>query len=80
MITQEPKTYEKPNIFYIKSVVIEHPITSHKFFKTKRQAEKASQVGSNSSLYSDTKKSEHFLNEKNVKITKRSHAFARSKS
>ena len=75
MITQDPKTFEKPNIFYIKSVVIEHPITSHKFFKTKIQAEEASQVVSNSSLYSDTRK---FFNKKNVKITKRSYAFARS--
>ena len=33
-----------------------------------KQAEK---VDSNSSLYSDTKQSQHFLNEKNVKVTKR---------
>ena len=32
-------------------------------------------VGSNSSLYSDTTKSKFFLSEKNVKITKRVHAF-----
>ena len=36
------------------------------------QAEKS---GSNCSSYSDTKNSENFLNEKNVKITKREHAF-----
>ena len=32
-------------------------------------------VGSNSSLYSDTTKSKTFLSKKNVKITKRVHAF-----
>ena len=42
----------------IKSVIAEHPKTSHKLSKTIRQAEK---VSSNSSLYSDTK---HFWNGK----------------
>ena len=51
---------------------MEHPKTSHKLSKTVRQAEK---VGSNNSLYSNTKKCENFLKEKNVKITKREHAF-----
>ena len=37
-----------------------------------RQAEK---VSSNNCLYSDTKKRANFLNEQNVKITKREHAF-----
>ena len=37
----------------IKSVIAEHPKTSHKLSKTIRQTEK---VGSNSFLYSDTKK------------------------
>ena len=41
----------------IKSVNTEHPETLHKLSKTIRQAEK---VGSNSSLYSDTKKEETF--------------------
>ena len=44
----------------------------HKLFKTIRQAEK---VGSNSSLYIDTKKSKNFLIKKNVKIIKRAHTF-----
>ena len=44
----------------------------HKLSKTIRQAEK---VGPNISLYSNTKKSENFLNKINVKITKRVHAF-----
>ena len=50
------KTFENPNIVNIKSVIIEHPKTSHKLSKTIRQTEKVSEVGSNSSLYSDTKK------------------------
>ena len=36
---------------------------------------KTKKVGSNSSLYSDTKKSKYFLNAKTVKIKKRRHAF-----
>ena len=41
------------NIVDIKSVIIEHPKTSHKLSKTIKQAEK---VRSNSSLYNNTKK------------------------
>ena len=52
-------------------MITEHPKTSYKLSKTTRQAEK---VGSDSSLCSDIKKSENFLNEKNVRITKRVHA------
>ena len=47
------KTFENPNIVNIKSVITEHPKTSHELSKTITQAEK---VGSNSSLNSDTKK------------------------
>ena len=68
IITYQPKTFEKPNIFDIKSINIEHPTTSHKLSET---IIKAAKVGSNSSLYTDTKKSENFLNEKYVKTTKR---------
>ena len=50
IIIQQPKTFENPNIVDIKSVIIEHPKTSHKLPKTIRQAAKVSQVGSNSSL------------------------------
>ena len=32
-------------------------------------------MGFNSSFYSDTKKGKNFLNEKNIKITKWTHAF-----
>ena len=43
-----------------------------KTFKTIRQVEK---VGFKNCLYSNTKTSENFLNEKNVKITERDHTF-----
>ena len=56
LITYQLKTFENPNID-IKPVITEHPKTSHKLSKTIRQAEK---VGSNSSLYSDTKKGKIF--------------------
>ena len=57
IIIYQPKTFENPNIVDIKSIIIEHPKTSHKLSKTIRQAEK---VGSNSSLYSGTKKVKKF--------------------
>ena len=63
----QPKTFENPSIVDIKQVITEHPETPHKLSKTIRYAEK---VGSNSSLYSDTKKCEKFLNEGNVKLKK----------
>ena len=59
----------------MKSVIIEHPKTSSKLSKTIRQAEIFFKVRSNSSLYSDTKRSEIFLNQKIVKIIKWVHAF-----
>ena len=52
---------ENSNIVDIKSIISEHP-------------KKVEKVCSNSSFYSDAKKRKHFLNEKNVKITKREHA------
>ena len=66
-ITYQPKTFENTIIFYIKSVITEHPKASRKLSKNEK-------VGSNSTLYSDTKKVK-IINEKNVKITKRKHAF-----
>ena len=51
----------------MKSVITEHPKTSHKLSKAMGKGEK---VGCNSSLYSDTEKSQNFLNEKNIKVTK----------
>ena len=48
-ITYQPKTFENTIIFYIKSVITEHPKASRKLPKNEK-------VGSNSSLYSDTKK------------------------
>ena len=50
-ITYQSKTFENPYIVDIKTVITEHPKTSHKLFKTTGKVEK---VGSNSSLYSDT--------------------------
>ena len=53
IITQQPKTFKNPNTVDIKSVIKKHSRTSQKLSKTIKQAEK---VGSNSPLYSDTKK------------------------
>ena len=54
IIIQQLKATENPNIVDIKSVIIEHPKTSHKLTPTIRQAKKVCQVGfcksSNSSL------------------------------
>ena len=72
IITYQPKIFQNPSTVYIKSVITEHPQTSHKLSKTIRKGEK---MNSKSSLYSDTKKMKNFLNEKNAKITKRAHAF-----
>ena len=66
IITYQPKTFENRNTVHIKSIITEHPKTSHKLFKTIRQAGK---VGSNSSLYSDTKKVKIF-SKKKIRNTK----------
>ena len=58
IFTYQKKTFENSNIVDIKPVITEHPKTLHKLSKTIRQAEK---VGSNSFLYSDTKKSKNFF-------------------
>ena len=68
-ITQQPKHFDNVNI---KSVITEHPNTSHKLSKTIRQAEK---VSSSSSLYSDTQKSLNSLNKINIKTAKQEHSF-----
>ena len=47
IITQQPKAFENPNIVDIKSVITEHPKTSHLLSKTITQDEKGSQKGSN---------------------------------
>ena len=62
ILTYQPKTFRNPDVFDIKSVITEHPGTSHKLSK-------AEKVCSNS-FYIMIQKSENFLNEKNVKITK----------
>ena len=66
IITYQPKTCENPNPVDIKSVITEHLKISHKLYKAIRNAKK---VGSNSSLYSDTKRSENVLNEETVNLT-----------
>ena len=53
IITHQRKTFENPNILDTKSVIVEHPKTSHRLSKTVRRAEKVSQLGYNISLYSD---------------------------
>ena len=50
IITYEPKTFEDPSTVHIKPVIAEH-----------LKVEKAEQVASISSLYSDTKMSENFF-------------------
>ena len=57
IITYQSKTFRNLNIDYIKSVITEHPKTSHKLSKIIGQAKK---VVSNISLYSNTKKREMF--------------------
>ena len=49
IFTSQTKSFENPNIVDIKSVITEHPKASHKWSKSEK-------VGSNSSLYSNTKK------------------------
>ena len=61
IIIQHPKTFENTNIVDIKSVMIEHPKISHKLSKTIGKDEK---VGSNSFMYSDTKKVKIFWSKK----------------
>ena len=66
IITYQLKNFKNPNIVDIKSISTNHPRTSHKLSNTTKQAE---EVGSNSSLCSDTEKVK-FLNEKKCKNSK----------
>ena len=59
--TKQPKSFENLQIVDINSVTTEHPKNSHKLKKTIRQAKK---LGTNSSLYSDTKKVKIFWTNK----------------
>ena len=68
IITYQPKTFQNSNIVDGRSVITEHPRTSHKLPETSWR------IGSNSSLYSD-KKREKILNAKNVKNNKSSTCF-----
>ena len=60
--------FENSNIVNIKSLTIEHPKTSRKLFKTRRQAENVSKVGSGNNsdnpLYNETKKAKSFWMQK----------------
>ena len=71
IITDQPKSFESLEIVDIKSAITEQSKTSHKLSKTRMQAEK---VGSNRSLYRDTKKWK-ILNEKKCKNNKMSTSF-----
>ena len=66
IITNQPKIFEKPSNDDIKSVITEHPKTSHKLCMAIVQTEK---VGSNSFLYSYVKKKQKTFKQKFVKIT-----------
>ena len=68
IITYQQKVFENSNIVVIKSGIIKHSKTSHKLSKT----ENFSQVGSNSSLYSNTKKVK-FSKRKKCKNNKNKH-------
>ena len=58
IITYQLKTFGKPNIYDIKSVITEHPEASHKLTKTIRKDKK---LDFNSSFYSDKKNVNIFL-------------------
>ena len=55
------KSYKNPNIFGIKSAIIEHPKASHKLSKIIKQVKKVSQIGgADNHLHSETKKMKIF--------------------
>ena len=72
MITDQPKTFENPNIVYITSVITKHPKTSQKLSKIIRKDEK---VGLIVLYIVIQKKLKAFLNEKSVKMSKEAQAF-----
>ena len=72
IVTYQPKTFENPNIVDIKPIITAHPQTLHKLSKTIKQPER---VGSNSSLYSDTKKYKFFKQKKKCQSNKTSTCF-----
>ena len=73
IITYQSETFENLNIVDINSVTTERAKTLYKLSKT---IGKSGTVGSNGSLYSDTKKVEKFLMQKKRKtITKQEHDF-----
>ena len=72
IIIRQSKIFENSNIVDTRSVIIEHPKTSHKLNKAIRQAQNVSQVGSNNLLYNHTKKGKNF-EQKIAKLTKQAH-------
>ena len=74
IISQQTKPFENPNIIDIKLVFIENKKTSCRLSNAIRQVEKVFQVGSGKKLAS-LETSEKCLDEKNAKITKRSHDY-----
>ena len=64
--TYQLKPFENPNNVDIKSIIAEHQKTSHKLSNTIRQAAK---VGSNRSLYGDTKSFFKWKKHKNNKTS-----------
>ena len=55
VITQQLKAIENPNIVDIKSVIIEHPKTSYKLYKTMKVSQAGAVKNSSIPLYSETK-------------------------
>ena len=79
IISQQPRTFENLNIVDKTSFTIEYPKTSRKLSQTIKQSKRVSQIGSGKSSNSPSsnktkKKSRIFFDQKNVKITKQSHA------
>ena len=74
IITQQTKTFKNLNNIDIKPIIINIQKLHIHLFKTIRKVEKVSLVGSNRSLYSDTKKW-NFFNKKKCKNIKTSICF-----
>ena len=74
ILTQLPKLLENPNTVDIKSVIIEHPKTSHNLSKAISLPERVPGVGydksSNSPLYGKTKTKWKLFKQKNCKNNK----------
>ena len=60
-MTQNLKTFEDPNIIDIEPVIIEHQKLNINYLRLSERPKKVSQLGSNSYLYSDTKKEKFYI-------------------